>query len=490
MTDQLDGLLPAAVKQVQMADRDGVASKYQYRRFESQISRGGHSSRGGSRAGSRMQSPERGLRSDASIVFSLKERVGALSQALKLFETHEVNLVHIESRPSKTTPGCYEFLVEIEDRSVPGYKALMEALNSESIYVYVHTRDQKKPTGGDGNTQSNVPWFPRRIKDLDRFANHILSYGSELESDHPGFTDKIYRERRTEFADIAFYYKHGQPVPRVEYTEEETKTWGIVFNELRKLYPTHACKEHNYVFPLLVENCGYREDNIPQLEDVSNFLKDCTGFTIRPVAGLLSSRDFLAGLAFRVFHSTQYIRHGSVPMYTPEPDVCHELLGHVPLLADPTFAQFSQEIGMVSLGAPDDWIDKLSTLYWFTVEYGMCKEKNGYKAYGAGLLSSFGELQYCLTDKPEKRSFDPDKMAVTKYPITEFQPIYYIAESFADAKDKVSQWAASIQRPFSVRYNPYTQSIEVLQRKSHVLSLARDIKSEIATLVDALVKMK
>merc|ERR1719400_525724 len=326
----------------------------------------------------------------------------------------------------------------------------------------------------------------RNIQDLDKFANQILSYGSELDSDHPGFTDQVYRARRKEFADIAFHYKHGTPIPKVTYTEQERGVWKVVFNNLKRLYKTHACYEHNHVFPLLEENCGYSEDDIPQLQTVSDFLKSVTGFQLRPVAGLLSSRDFLAGLAFRVFHSTQYIRHHTRPNYTPEPDVCHELLGHVPLFADQAFAKFSQEIGLASLGASDEEVKRLATCYWFTIEFGLCRQHGDLKAYGAGLLSSFGELEYCLTNEPKVSEFDPAVTGVTEYPITKYQPLYYGTNSFDDAQRKMSEYASTIDKPFKARYDPYTQSIELLDSKSQIMKNMRAVNREIRSLTEAM----
>ncbi|NXS36509.1 TPH2 hydroxylase, partial [Pomatostomus ruficeps] len=332
-----------------------------------------------------------------AVVFSLKNEVGGLVKALRLFQEKHVSMVHIESRKSKRRNSEVEIFVDC-DCSKKEFNELIQLLKFQTNIVSLNPPENIW-TDEEGKAifvsldLDCVPWFPRKISELDKCSQRVLMYGSELDADHPGFKDDVYRQRRKYFVDVAMSYKYGQPIPRVEYTAEEVKTWGVVFRELSKLYPTHACREYLKNFPLLTKYCGYREDNVPQLEDVSIFLKERSGFTVRPVAGYLSPRDFLAGLAYRVFHCTQYIRHGSDPLYTPEPDTCHELLGHVPLLADPKFAQFSQEIGLASLGASDEDVQKLATCYFFTIEFGLCKQEGQLRAYGAGLLSSIGELK-------------------------------------------------------------------------------------------------
>ncbi|KAK5582910.1 hypothetical protein RB653_004499 [Dictyostelium firmibasis] len=422
----------------------------------------------------------------SSIFFSISkgsDKIGGLLEYLEIIRKHNINITRIESRPSKTDKKDYDFFLDLEYPTENNKEV-------EKVIKDLEGKGVKATTVQESSNQTYTPWFPRKISDLDLFANKVLEMGSELTSDHPGASDPVYRERRKEIAKIASTYKHGDEIPRIEYSEEEVKTWGTVYNKLKELFPTHACHQHAYIFPLLEQNCGYSPDNIPQLQDISNFLQECTGWRIRPVQGLLSGRDFLNGLAFRVFHATQYIRHPSVPLYTPEPDCCHELLGHVPLLADPDFADFSQEIGLASIGASDEDIQLLGTCYWFTVEFGLCKEGDSTRAYGAGLLSSTGEMEHFPTDKAKKLPFDPFVACKTEYPITTFQPLYFVAESFQKAKEQMRQFADSFKKPFSIRYNPYTQSIEILDNKDKLLNICNDIKNQSEMLADAILKLK
>ncbi|NWR43675.1 TY3H monooxygenase, partial [Regulus satrapa] len=120
---------------------------------------------------------------------------------------------------------------------------------------------------------SPVPWFPRKIQDLDRCHHLITKYDPTLDHGHPGYCDLEYNKRRAFFADLAFNYRVGDPLPHIEYTAQETATWREIYRKLRSLYPTHACTQYLDAFQQLEEHCGYREDNIPQLQDVSRFLK-------------------------------------------------------------------------------------------------------------------------------------------------------------------------------------------------------------------------
>lgn len=262
----------------------------------------------------------------------------------------------------------------------------------------------------------------------------------ELESDHPGFADQSYRSRRNEIAGLAIQHRPGDPPPIVDYTEIENQTWKAVYEKLVALYPSHACQEFNAVFAEL----DHPPDAVPQVADVSRFLMQRTGFRLQPVAGLVSAREFLGALARRTFCSTQYIRHHSRPYYTPEPDVVHELMGHAPMLAIKEFADLSQKIGEGSLNANDQQIEQLATLYWFTIEYGVVREEGELRAYGAGLLSSFGELENVLTDAVEIRCLDPEVAKDTTYPITTYQPLLWEVGSIGEAFEKIAGFVSTL----------------------------------------------
>ncbi len=385
-----------------------------------------------------------------SLLIELRgDRPGALEAALKPFARHGVSLTHIESRPRRAE--TFDFYVDcVGESGGAAMKAIVSELHDIAVAVVV--LDHKE-----------VVWFPRHAGELDHIANNTLEAGDALHADHPGFADHAYRARRAVVDRLARDYRHGGEFPVVGYTESENATWRVVYERLSTLRRRYACAEYRRALADLERHCAFGSERVPQGRDVSAFLESRTGFRLRPVAGLLSARDFLAGLAFRVFFSTQYIRHGSRPFYTPEPDICHELIGHAPMFADAAFAELSQEIGLASLGATDEDIERLSRCYWHSVEFGVVLEGGEIKAYGAGLLSSFGELEHACATTSDATfvAWDPAVAALQAYPVTEYQPVYFVAESLQDAKIRMRGFCESLPRPFYARYHPATESVWV-----------------------------
>lgn len=270
------------------------------------------------------------------------------------------------------------------------------------------------------------------MKNTDSWTSDDLV---SLDPDHPGFHDAEYRARRNSIARQSLAYAGEGPVPDVEYTDEEQGVWRTVWQELDPLHAVFACAEYREC----TRHLSLDRVTIPQLREVNERLVLAQGFRMHPVAGLIRAKHFLRYLGRSVFLSTQYIRHHSRPFYTPEPDIVHELIGHAASLADPRFAALSREFGDAANRCDDPVVmTHLERLYWFTLEFGVV-DQGGPVAYGAGLLSSSGELARFAAEE-ELRPFDLAEIIEHDYDPTSYQSILYVADDLDSLSREMTAW--------------------------------------------------
>ncbi len=286
---------------------------------------------------------------------------------------------------------------------------------------------------------TDEPAFIRENNEpMPEFTDMPFEDIEELPIEHPGASDPEYRKRRDYIANLSKQFREdpNNVIIDVEYTPEEQKIWQIVATRLDELHQKHASR----VYLEAKKKLGITNERIPQISKLSKRLTELTGFRLAPIEGLVDTRAFLSWLSWKTMLSTQYIRHHSRPEYTPEPDIVHESIGHIPMFTNQDFADFSQSIGHGARIATDEQIEELGRLYWFTVEFGLIKEDGELKAYGAGLLSSFGELEHALSDKVERRPFNLEKVIKTDYDYSDMQPILYVISSYEELKNETRRY--------------------------------------------------
>ena len=229
------------------------------------------------------------------------------------------------------------------------------------------------------------------------------------------------------------------------YTEENQETWRILYDRQMSYLADHASN----VYLSGARSIKLVRDWIPYLEgpkSVNTFLQPLTGWQSKAVPGYLPAKAFFACLARREFPTTIVIRPKESIDYLPEPDIFHDIFGHVPLHADPVFADFLQTYGKAALTTDDPYhTERLARLFWFTVEFGLIREDGRTKLYGSGLISSPGESKHSLTSKDvDRRPFDLETVCATSFEIDHYQPILYVLESFEQLRDAMDTYARRI----------------------------------------------
>jgi phenylalanine-4-hydroxylase len=222
----------------------------------------------------------------------------------------------------------------------------------------------------------------------------------------------------------------------VHYTDEENRMWhDLITTQLPRL-DGNAC--HEYIRAL--QRMDFPQDRIPQLSEVSAVLMEHTGWSVTPVPALIDFATIFELLARRQFPAATFIRNRDEMSYLREPDIFHEIFGHTPLLTDPRFAAFTEAYGKAGLAADASDHVMLARLFWFTVEFGLIQTTDGLRSYGAGIISSPGELAYALdSEEPQRKRLDPVEALRTPYRIDIFQSVYFTIESFDELYDLARQ---------------------------------------------------
>jgi phenylalanine-4-hydroxylase len=251
----------------------------------------------------------------------------------------------------------------------------------------------------------------------------------ELEPGHPGLGDEAYIRRREEL--FALCRKHrlerlGPPL--IDYTPEETRIWREVSPQLDELHKKYACE----IYLKAKRELAITREKIPQLRHLSERVQKETNMHLVPAEGALPYRTFYEYIAERGFPVTQFIRHGSHPEFTPEPDMIHDCLGHVPPLMNRDYAELLTLIGKaVATTNRGDQVLALKRFSWFSIEFGLIEEGSDTKVFGAGILSSTGEIPNSLFSKDVIRQpFVTDVVIKTDYDPSRMQDRLFIAPSF------------------------------------------------------------
>ena len=227
-----------------------------------------------------------------------------------------------------------------------------------------------------------------------------------------------------------------------KYTEENHKVWGYLFSKRMEQLEEFGSN----VFLNGASIINLNEHQVPKLAEVNKRLHAYTGWSSHGVPGYLPAKSFFAFLAQRQFPTTVTVRPKTSMDYLPEPDIIHDVFGHVPLHADPVFAEFLQTYGKAALHTNDEHhMERLARLFWFTVEFGLIHEDGKLKLYGSGLISSEGEGHHALESKDvDRRPFDLDRVCNTDFEIDHYQPILYVLESFEQLRDAMLSYAELI----------------------------------------------